>query len=88
MRDKEVIRELMKASKISSPKLAEKLNYACNSGVTEKLRRTKAMRVDTFAKFISALDGTLLVRQGENEYEISFDTKPKYNLDALLGEEV
>lgn len=85
MTDKEILRELMKANGVSSPVLAEKLGYKTASGVTEKLRRKESMRLDTFARFLSALGGTIVVRQGDNEYELSFDTKPTYDLDALLG---
>ena len=87
MTDKEILRELMKSSSMSSPVLAKKMNYTTPSAVTEKLRRKESMRVDTFVKFLSALDGTLLVRHGSQEFELNFDTKTSLDLDSLLREE-
>lgn len=87
MTDKEILRELMKATNMSSPVLAEKLNYKTTSGVTEKLRRKESMRLDTFVKFLSAMDSTIVVRHEDQEFELAFDTKPSYDIDALLSEE-
>lgn len=86
MNDKEILRELMKVNNVSSPVLAKKLNYKTHSGVTEKLRRKESMRVDTFVRFLTALDGTLIVRHGDQEFELNFDTKTSIDLDALLNE--
>jgi hypothetical protein len=86
MTDKEIVRELMKTTNVSSPVLAEKLKYKIASGVTEKLRRKEAMRLDTFVKFISALEGTLIVRHEDREFELNFDTKTSLDLDALLAD--
>ncbi|MDR2044895.1 MAG: hypothetical protein LBQ15_11155 [Clostridium sp.] len=62
------------------------MNYTTPSDVTEKLRRKESIRVDTFVKFLSALDGTLLVRHGDQEFKLGFDTKTSYDLDTLLNE--
>jgi hypothetical protein len=77
MTDKDVIRELMRANGVSSPVLAKRMGYKTASGVTEKFRRTGSMQLDTFVKFVTALNGTVVVRHGDADIEINFDAFPK-----------
>lgn len=77
MTDKEILKELMKSAEVTCSVLAKKMNYSTPSGVTEKLRRKSAMRVDSFAKMVDALGGKVVIRKGVSEFE----------LDSWLGKE-
>lgn len=62
MLGKEAVRKVMALRGMSSPVLAAKLEYATTSGVTERLRGKKDIRVDTLAEFLAAMDCEIVVR--------------------------
>ena len=64
----EAVKKVMQDEGMTSPKLAAKLGYNTPSGVTERLRGKQDMRVDTFAKFLSAMGYEIVVRKvGEGD---------------------
>lgn len=68
MNGKDAVRMAMKETGMTSPVLAKQLGYNTPSGVTERLRGSQDMRVDTFAKFLSAMGYEIIVRKiGESE---------------------
>ncbi len=74
--DKDVIQEAMTARDFSKVYLAEKLGYTVASGVSEKLRRKQSMRVDTFVKFLKAMDFEVVVRSKtstKEEWAVDFE---------------
>lgn len=73
MNGKEMVKEVMKRTGMTSPKLAEKMGYSTPSGVTERLRVSQDMRVDTFAKFLSAMGYEIIVRKIGDTDEMKID---------------
>lgn len=67
MNGKDAIKALMKLRKFGSPALAKKLGYSTTSGVTERLRGKEDLRVNTFVKFLEAMDCTLIVKSNLND---------------------
>ncbi len=65
---KTLVKEIMKIREHNNRTLAKKLGYVSKdndvlpSGVTERLRGTTDMRVDTLVKFLEALDCELVIR--------------------------
>jgi len=51
---------------------AEKLGYSTTSGVAEKLRRKEGMRVNTFLKFVDALECDVVIksRTSNDEWKV------------------
>lgn len=60
MNEKDIIREAMKSCGWTQETLAEKLGYATQSAVSSRLNGS-SMRVDTFVKFLSAMNYKLVV---------------------------
>lgn len=54
--------EIMKLRGYTYARLAEKLGYKTASGVSERLRGTKDLRVDTMVKFLEQMDCELIIR--------------------------
>ncbi len=85
MNSKETVKELMKVRGHSFATLAKKLGYINNndgkplaSGVSERLRGSQEMRVDTLINFLNALDCELVIRSNtkdKTEWTITLDDK-------------
>jgi transcriptional regulator with XRE-family HTH domain len=77
MKDKEIIKAAMTARGYSQTFLAkEKLGFATPSGVSERLRGKQSMRVDTFVKFLKAMDFEVVVRSktsSKEEWTVNFE---------------
>ena len=68
MNGKDAVRMAMKDTGMTSPMLAKQLGYNTPSGVTERLRGSQDMRVDTFAKFLNAMGYEIVVKKvGETD---------------------
>lgn len=61
MNEKEIIRECLRLSKISQEELKNRLGYATQSGVSNKLNSGKSMNVSTFVKMLDAMGYRLVV---------------------------
>ena len=84
MNSKDTVKEIMKARGHNYRTLAEKLGYtnqkgeALASGVSERLRGTQEMRVDTLVKFLEALDCELVIKSktaDRQEWTITLEDK-------------
>lgn len=83
MNSKETVKELMKVRGHSCATLAKKLGYINKndgkplaSGVSERLRGSQEMRVDTLIAFLNALDCELVIRSNttdKTEWVITLD---------------
>ena len=64
MNEIEIIRKIMDNStpKITQEVLRERLNYKTVSGVNDRLKRGKSMKVDTYIQFLNALGYELIVQ--------------------------
>lgn len=62
MNGKQIVSEIMKKRGFTNALLSKKLNYSTVSGVSERLRGKQDMRVDTFVKFLEAMDCEVIVR--------------------------
>ena len=60
MNEKEIIREIMNELGWTQDTLREKLGYSTQSAVSSRLNGS-SMRVDTFVKFLSAMNYKLVV---------------------------
>jgi transcriptional regulator with XRE-family HTH domain len=77
MNSKMIVREIMKLRGHTYETLAKKLGLAKPSGVSERLRGTTEMRVDTLVKLLSEMDCQLVIRstlQDRTEWIVSADT--------------
>lgn len=61
MNEKDIIREAMKMCGWTQETLAEKLGYATQSAVSNRISG-KSMRVDTFVKFLSTMGYEVVVK--------------------------
>ncbi len=84
MNSKDTVKEIMKIRGHNYRTLAEKLGYtnqngdALASGVSERLRGTQEMRVDTLVKFLEALDCELIIKSktaDKQEWKITLEDK-------------
>ena len=62
MTGKEAVAKIMKVRGMGSPAMAKKLGYSTTSGVTERLYAKSDIRVDTFVKFLEALDCEVIIK--------------------------
>ena len=84
MNAKNTVKEIMKIRSHNYRTLAEKLGYVTQngdtltSGVSERLRGTQEMRVDTLVKFLEALDCELIIKSktaDKQEWKITLEDK-------------
>lgn len=79
MDEKTIVAEIMSVRGHNKSSLAEKLGYAAPSGITERLRGKQAMRIDTLARILEALDCEIVIRstlpKDRREWKIEFDNK-------------
>jgi hypothetical protein len=78
MNSKEIVRAIMKLRGHTYDSLATKLGFKKPSGVSERLRGTTEMRVDTLVKFLSEMDCELVIRstlKDKSEWIVSLDDK-------------
>ena len=84
MNSKNTVKEIMKIRNHNYRTLAEKLGYVTQngdtlaSGVSERLRGTQEMRVDTLVKFLEALDCELVIKSktaDKQEWTITLEEK-------------
>lgn len=61
MNEKDIIREAMKSCGWTQETLAEKLGYATQSAVSNRING-KSLRVDTFVKFLSTMGYEVVVK--------------------------
>lgn len=83
MNSKKIVREVMKQRGHTYESLADKLGFSKPSGVSERLRGTTEMRVDTLIKLLSGMDCELVVRsklQDKAEWTVSIETNEETNL--------
>lgn len=74
MKVEEIIKSLMKIRGFSNQALAEKLGYTTASGVSEKLRRSQGMRLDTLVRMAEAMDCEVVIRsklKDKGEWKVS-----------------
>ena len=62
MNSKKIVREIMKTRGYTFDGLAKKMGYEGANRVSERLRGTTEMRVDTLLKLISEMDCKLVIR--------------------------
>ena len=62
MNSKNILKAVMKHRGHTHESLATKLGFKSSSGVSERLRGTADMRVDTLVKFLEAMDCELVIR--------------------------
>ena len=62
MNGKNTVLEIMKVRGFTYDLLSKKLGYKTASGVSERLRGTQDMRVDTLVKFLEQMDCELIIR--------------------------
>lgn len=84
MNAKNTVKEIMKVRGHNNRTLAEKLGYknqngeVLPSGVSERLRGTQEMRVDTLVKFLAELDCELVIKSktaDRREWTITLEDK-------------
>ena len=74
MNSKQIVREVMKLRGHTYESLASKLGFTKPSGVSERLRGSAEMRVDTLVKMLSEMDCELVIRsnlQDKSEWVVS-----------------
>lgn len=77
MNSKKIVREVMKLRGHTYESLALKLGYEKPNGVSERLRGTTEMRVDTLIKFLSEMDCELVIKsklQDKSEWVVSIES--------------
>ncbi len=62
MNSKKIVKTIMALRGHTCDSLGKKLGLKTSSGVSERLRGTADMRVDTLVKFLEAMDCELVVR--------------------------
>ena len=70
--------EIMKLRGYTYARLAEKLGYKAANGVSERLRGTKDLRVDTLVKFLEQMDCELIIRsttKDKMEWKVGSDSE-------------
>lgn len=76
MDEKTLLAQIMELRGHNKTSLAEKLGYSTPSGISERFRGKSAMRVDTLAKMLEALDCEIVIRstlpKDKREWKISF----------------
>ena len=78
MNGKKTVVEIMKLRGFTNELLSKKLGYKTVSGVSERLRGTQDMRVDTLVKFLEQMDCELVIRsttRDKAEWKISADSE-------------
>ena len=75
MNGKKTVVEIMKTRGFTNELLAKKLGYKTTSGVSERLRGSQDMRVDTLVKFLDQMDCELIIRSTTKD-------KLEWKLDA------
>lgn len=85
MNSKAIVREIMTLRNHSYATLAKKLGYVnstngkpLTSGISERLRGTQEMRVDTLVSFLEALDCELIIKStttDKQEWTVTIDEK-------------
>ncbi len=70
-----ILKEVMTTRGYTQKYLATKLGFSTTSGVSEKLRRKEGMRIDTFIKFLNAMECDIIVksRTSNDEWRITLD---------------
>lgn len=58
----QIVSEVMKKRGFTITALANKLGYSTASGVSERLRGKKDMRVDTLVQFLEAMDCEVIIK--------------------------
>ena len=69
MNSKNIVKEIMKQRGHTNASLANKLGFATSSGVSERLRGTTEMRVDTLINLLTAMDCELVIRSKVGDKE-------------------
>lgn len=69
MNSKNIVREIMKQRGHTYESLANKLGFAKPSGISERLRGTTEMRVDTLIKLLVAMDCELVIHSNVGDKE-------------------
>ena len=83
MNSKKIVREVMKLRGHTYESLANKLGYEKPNRVSERLRGTTEMRVDTLVKLLSEMDCELVIKSNlhdKSEWTVSIETN-----DFLAG---
>ena len=78
MNSKKIVRDIMKMRGHTFESLAEKLGYEKPNRVSERLRNSGEMRVDTLVKFLSKMDCELVIKsklQDKEEWVVTLDSK-------------
>jgi hypothetical protein len=78
MNGKKTVIEIMKLRGFTIELLSKKLGYKTVSGVSERLRGSQDMRVDTLVKFLEQMDCELVIRsttKDKTEWKISADSE-------------
>lgn len=78
MNSKKIVRNIMKMRGHTYESLANKLGYEKPNRVSERLRNSGEMRVDTLVKFLAEMDCELIIKsklQGKEEWIVSLDTE-------------
>lgn len=78
MNSKKIVREMMKQRGHTYESLADKLGYEKPNRVSERLRGTTEMRVDTLVKLLSGMDCELIIKsklQDKSEWVITLDNE-------------
>ena len=83
MNSKKIVREVMKLRGHTYESLANKLGYEKPNRVSERLRGTTEMRVDTLVKLLSEMDYEVVIRStlptDKTEWVVSIETKEETN---------
>ena len=77
MNSKKIVREIMKLRGHTFESLAKKMGFELPNRVSERLRGTTEMRVDTLVKFLAEMDCELVIKsklQDKDEWVVSLDT--------------
>ena len=78
MNSKKIVRAIMKMRGHTYESLANKLGYDKPNRVSERLRNSGEMRVDTLVKFLAEMDCELVIKsklQDREEWVVSLDTE-------------
>lgn len=78
MNSKKIVRTIMKMRGHTYESLANKLGYEKPNRVSERLRNSGEMRVDTLVKFLAEMDCELIIKsklQDKEEWVVSLDTE-------------
>lgn len=70
-----IIKDVMAKRGYTQKFLAEKLGFSTTSGVSEKLRRKEGMRINTFVRFLNAMECDVVVksRTSNDEWKIDIE---------------